>query len=261
MNRIPVRINPEDFPRVFRPLISQCPVFDSSCSPQARVYYLDTSGGLFLKRSGPGTLKAEAEMTDYLSRKGLAPEVLIYESAQEDWLLTQALAGEDCTHPMYLAQPERLCDSTAAFLRTLHEISPEDCPVPMRTRSYMETVRNNYGAGLGDLDLFSDHWKFASVQEAWNLVQAQSHLLKNDTLIHGDYCLPNVMMDNWRFSGLIDVGSGGVGDRHIDLFWGVWTLFYNLGTHRYTDRFLDAYGREAVAPEMLRLVAACEVFG
>ena len=59
----------------------------------------------------------------------------------------------------------------------------------------------------------------------------------------------------------MDVGCGGVGDRHIDLFWGVWTLSFNLKTDRYRDRFLDAYGRDRVDETALKIVAAAEVFG
>ena len=69
------------------------------------------------------------------------------------------------------------------------------------------------------------------------------------------------MLDNWRFSGFIDLDNGGVGDRHIDIFWGIWTLQFNLGTNEYASRFIDAYGRERVDKDMLRLVAACESFG
>ena len=85
--------------------------------------------------------------------------------------------------------------------------------------------------------------------------------LKSDTLLHGDYCLPNIMLENWRFTGFIDLGRGGIGDRHIDLFWGAWTLEFNLHTDKYGSRFLDAYGRDRVEEEMLRVVAAAEVFG
>ena len=70
-----------------------------------------------------------------------------------------------------------------------------------------------------------------------------------------------IMLDNWNFSGFIDLGAAGIGDRHMDLFWGIWSLGFNLKTDRYRDRFLDAYGREDVEPELLRVVAACEVFG
>jgi kanamycin kinase len=69
------------------------------------------------------------------------------------------------------------------------------------------------------------------------------------------------MLDDWRFSGFIDLGNGGVGDRHIDLFWGAWTLWFNLKTDRYRDRFLDAYGRDKIDAPMLKIVAAAEVFG
>ena len=57
----------------------------------------------------------------------------------------------------------------------------------------------------------------------------------------------------------IDLGCGGVGDRHIDILWGIWTLKFNLGTGKYADRFMDAYGKEMIDPEMLRMVAAMEM--
>lgn len=85
--------------------------------------------------------------------------------------------------------------------------------------------------------------------------------LKTDTLLHGDYCLPNIMLDDWRFSGFIDLGNGGVGDRHVDLFWGIWSLQFNLKTDRYRDRFLDVYGLEMVNEEMFPIISAFEVFG
>jgi kanamycin kinase len=69
------------------------------------------------------------------------------------------------------------------------------------------------------------------------------------------------MLDDWRFAGFIDVGNGGVGDRHVDLFWGAWTLAFNLGTDAYRNRFFDAYGRDKIEEEKLRIVSAAEVFG
>ena len=85
-------------------------------------------------------------------------------------------------------------------------------------------------------------------------------MLRCDVLLHGDYCLPNILLDDWRFSGFIDVGSGGIGDRHIDLFWGIWSLEFNLKTDKYRGRFLDAYGREDVCEALFPLIGAMEVF-
>ena len=85
--------------------------------------------------------------------------------------------------------------------------------------------------------------------------------LKSDVLIHGDYCLPNIMLDSWHLSGYIDVGNGGVGDRHIDLFWGAWTLNFNLKTDKFRDLFFDAYGRDMIDGLALRVIEAAEIFG
>ncbi|MDR1755013.1 MAG: hypothetical protein LBR74_08980 [Eubacterium sp.] len=66
--------------------------------------------------------------------------------------------------------------------------------------------------------------------------------------------------DDWRFSGFINLDSGGVGDKHVDIFWGG-SLWFNLKTDKYRERFLDAYGRDMINNDMFRVIAACEVFG
>ena len=98
------------------------------------------------------------------------------------------------------------------------------------------------------------------MEEAWQEAETNGIYLQNDALLHGDYCLPNIILNHWKFSGFIDLDSAGIGDRHIDLFWALWTLNYNLKTNQYFHRFLDAYGRDKVTPEKLRTVAALETF-
>jgi kanamycin kinase len=262
MKRKEVAFCPEMFPEELRSFVSRYSLFDSSCSKEARVWMLEGSERFFLKSAAAGTLKTEADMTRYFHSKGLGAEVLNYLSAEQDWLLTRAIPGEDCTFPKYWDDPKRLCDTTATLLRQLHEESTEGCPVTDRCSTYLANARRGYEAGYCELDLFPEqNWSFSSAEEAWKLVAENGNDLKNDTLLHGDYCLPNIMLDNWKFTGFIDVGRGGVGDRHIDIFWGVWTLYFNLKTNAYDNRFLDAYGRDKIQPELLRTVAALETFG
>jgi kanamycin kinase len=64
---------------------------------------------------------------------------------------------------------------------------------------------------------------------------------KGHVLIHGDYCLPNVLVEDGRLSALIDLGGAGLGNPEDDLAAGVWTLQYNFGPGLARD-FLDAYG-------------------
>lgn len=258
------RISPSlaDYPAPFHALLTGAAVYDSSCSPEARVVYIEKDGGYYLKRAAKGCLQTEAIMTRYFHAKDLGAEVVDYRSEGEyDWLLTTRMMGEDCTHESVLSRPEWLCDTIATQLRALHELDTSDCPIQNRTATYLSTVDRNFRTGCYDTAEFPDNWGFASAREAIDVVHKNRHLLRSDVLIHGDYCLPNMMLHNGQFSGFIDLGNGGVSDRHIDLFWGAWTLWFNLGTDRYRERFFDAYGRDVIEPDMLRVVAACEVFG
>ncbi len=262
MNRTRTNLDLAAFPEGIQPYLRGADVYDSSCSEEARVYFIDRDGGLFLKRYAAGLLKAEAVMTAYYHSLGLSAEVLSYTAAERyDYLLTRRIPGEDCTHRMYREEPERLCDVLGEQLRKLHEIEAADCPVKDRADTYKASVIRGLGRGKYEPELFRGMWEFSSEREAREAAEQGLPLLKSEVLIHGDYCLPNVILDNWKFSGFIDVGGGGIADRHIDILWGIWTLNFNLGTVRWSGRFMDAYGREAIDRDMLRCVAAMETVG
>lgn len=261
MERKPVIIDPMQFPVSVQEILNGAAVYDSSCSPAARVWFIDREEGFYLKKADWGTLEREAKLAAYFHEKGLTAQVLTYEQNTADWLLTRAVPGEDCIHKQYLDDPVRLCDTLAILLRQLHETDFAGCPVPDRTGEYIAAVAENHRLKKWDDSLFPDNWGYRSADEAWAVVEEFSGELKNDVLIHGDYCLPNVILDNWNFSGFIDLGAAGIGDRHMDLFWGLWSLNYNLNSDAYRERFLDVYGKDGFEPEILRAITAFEVFG
>lgn len=247
------------FPGQFAPLTGY-DVYDSSCSRAARVYYIDCDGGYYLKTAPKGTLAREAALTRYFAGMQMGAQVLAYESLDADWFLTRKVAGEDCLHAMYTSDPRRLCDVTAELLRRLHDTDPAGCPVANHTAEYLAHAQRVWQNKSYDAALFPDNWGYATPEEAWRVVEENHKYLKADTLLHGDYCLPNIILDNWHFSGFIDLDSAGVGDRHVDLFWGLWSLWFNLKTDAYRERFLDVYGRQDVQEELFRVIAAIEVF-
>ncbi len=260
MRKTPVKPNIAEYPDVFRAILSNNDVFDSSCSDAARVLFIDSESGLYLKRSSIGTLSREAEMTRFFSKIKLAPEVIEYISDEKfEYLLTSAARGEDATHEMYLAYPSRLCDMLAESMRLLHETDASGCPVRDRMSDYFEFAEKQYRTGHFDPSHMKNNTK--SADGIWKFAEERRHLLFSDTLIHGDFCLPNVIYNGTKFSSFIDVGNGGIGDRHVDLYWASWSLSYNLKTDRFTDRFFDAYGRDRINADALDAVEAFESFG
>lgn len=261
MIRRPISPDLSRFPEILHPFFSGATVYDSSCSPEANVYFLDKKDGLYVKTAAAGTLKSEAEMTAFFHQKGLSAEVLAYESADRDYLVTRAIPGEDCIHPQYLDDPQRLSETLGILLRQLHETDPTGCPAADRTAAFLSTAKENRDLGMWHPSRLAESMNHYSTDDAWATAQQFAGALRSDTLIHGDYCLPNVMLNHWNFSAFIDVGQSGIGDRHMDLYWGCWSLNYNLKDCHWCSRFLDAYGRDHFDPEILKAISAFEAFG
>ena len=261
MLKTPINLDLNILPLELATFIGNKKAYDSSCSPEARVYFIEKDNGYYLKRAPKGALQREVEVTEFFYKNGLGTNVLSYVSAEFDWMLSEKVPGEDCTFKLYLDNPKKLCDTISTLLRSLHETDFSSCPIADRTGEYIKTVLDNYKSGEYDKSAFPDSFGYRSAEEAFAVANENMKFLKSDTLIHGDYCLPNIMLNDWKFSKFIDLGNGGVGDRHIDIFWGIWTLYFNLKTDRYTSRFIDGYGRDKIEPDLLKTVAACEVFG
>lgn len=240
--------------------IGNAPIFESSGESGARTVYIDRDGGAYLKISACGTLLRSSQLQTYFSKYKLSSPVIRYLSTDRDYLMTAPIKGDDGLSKRYLAEPERLSEVFGQSLRLLHEVDAADCPINDRmselthmagTSSFLQT----------HLDHIADYIGIANADTSLEEIAASSGLLKNDALIHGDYCLPNIILNNWGFEGFIDVADGGLGDRHYDLAWGLWTLNRNLNSSKYGQRFLDAYGRDCIDKDRLRicgLLAAME---
>lgn len=261
MNLKPITVNIDEYPERLHKYLRGAKLYDSSCSSNAKVIFIDKDDGYFLKIGVVADLDREYEMTRYFHSKGLAANVVEYVfDISHDYLITEKMHGDDCTAMKYLEQPKRLCDTIAERLAFLHSLDYTGCPVPNYSERYLFHAEQNYIAKRYDASLFPDNWGYSTPEKAYAVVKSKGHLLQTDTLLHGDYCLPNIILADWLFSGFIDLDSGGVGDRHIDLFWGAWSLNFNLKTDKYRQRFFDAYGRDKVNEEVLQVIAACEVF-
>ena len=204
------------FPAEILPFLKGAVLYDSSCSEEAKVYFSDKDRGYFIKTAAQGTLENEATMTGYFHSKGLSSEVCLYLKSESDYLITKKINGKDGTDECYLSDPVRLCKVFAETLVCLHQTDFSGCPLKSKS------------SGLVTDPVYT-------------------------ALIHGDYCLPNIMLDDFRFTGLVDLDYAGIGDPHRDISSALWTLNHNLRTDKYNDLFLDCYGREKIDFKQLKL--------
>lgn len=219
MKKAEIKININDFPREIHYIFKNASIYDSSSHPTMTVLY--SSNEYYIKIAEKDSLENEVKMARLFERNGIGVEVVSYISDIKDYMVTRPAKGYDCTH--YLDNPERLCEAIAEAMKYLHGRPIADIPVSSCMEMY------------GDLSF-----------------------IKQDTFIHGDFCLPNLILNDWKLDAFIDVGFAGIGDRHIDIYWVLWSLNHNLKTDKYTDYFLDLYGKGNYDKDILKKVAEIE---
>ena len=240
-------------PQIVSDWIDNAALTDTSGHSGDKTYFVDRMPPAYLKISPKGKFARAAMMQRYWASKGLSGDVLLYHSDNRDYIAVAPVPGKNGIAPEHLAEPEKLSRVFGASLRKLHDTPCEDCPVDLlaallneaQTRAFQQWPMDDLRPFIGE----------ASTDAAREEVAANAHLLKRDALVHGDYCLPNIMLQNWQLTGFIDIAEGGIADRHYDLAWGLWTIMYNLKDKQYGEMFLNAYGRDAIDPARLRICA------
>lgn len=241
------------FPEKVLPYLADAELFDSSCHSDATVIY--SSKGYFIKTAPKYSLSREYEAANILYDASLGVRVCGYISGEKDHLITEKAPGSDLTH--YTEDPEYVCGVLLSAMKKLHSTEPVYSMV-----SKAQTVYENAAAAgsenrnIREIDEF---FGIKSYEDAIKTISLNRGILKRDTFIHGDFCLPNVLTDEAGTITVIDAAYSGTGDRHIDLYWAAWSLWFNTGDMKWAERFLSMYGRQNISFEKLRYIASAEI--
>lgn len=223
---------------------------------RAAVWRVERDGVVvaYLKRTAPddeadpwaGGATAEAGRLAWLSGRAPVAEVLVrhVDDAGAGWLLTAALPGSDATDLVHHGDPERLVAALARGLRRWHDELPVDaCPFDTRLDVRLAGARQRIAAGRVDADDFEPLHRGRSPEELLAIIESLRPDDEDLVVVHGDPCLPNVLLHRGAVIGWVDVGRSGVADRHLDLAVAARSIARNLGGHA-VGPFFDAYGVE-----------------
>lgn len=253
MKKKEISIQRSDFPVELQPFLSGEQFWETTSNPETPVIFCEPD--FYIKQAPKGKLAQEAAMATLFARRGLGPAVELYFSGSKDYLVTHAVQGESLLH--YQNDPVRLCEALAHALHILHDQPAMDVPLSSAQQFYMHSPK--LPPSQLNTRMRLERFPVTTPGEAFALAAILEQHLYADTLIHGDACLPNIFLKDWKFSSFIDCAQSGLGNRHIDLYWALWSLQFNLKTPQYSDTLLDAYGRKGIDTELLRAISAMEM--
>ena len=161
------------------------------------------------------------EVMRWLENRLPVPKVLCYEcDSERQYLLMSRMPGKMACDAYYLERPRELAARLAEAIRMLWSIDVSDCPRQRSIDVELEEARNRVEKRLVNMAKVepSTFGKggFRDPEELLYWLE-DNRPEYEPVLSHGDFCLPNILIDGGKISGLVDLGDTGIGDKWRDL--------------------------------------------
>lgn len=156
------------------------------------------------------------KMMEWLKEKIPVPEVICHEIFNnKSYLLMSKIKGKMSCDEYYLDQSENLLKILSEVLNSLWEIDISDCPRIKDIDNKLKEARMRVENGLINLKEF-DNSEFKNPEEL--LLWLENNKPNYEPVLsHGDFSLPNIILDGDRLSGIIDLNDSGISDKWYDI--------------------------------------------
>ncbi len=197
-------------------------------------------------------LAGEAARLEWLGRYLPVPRVLkCAASPGETWLAMTAVPGITAFEWLE-ANPGRQREAVTTIadrLRALHAIPTDVCPFDSTYPLRLVEARRRMETGLVDVSQFDGEHEGWMPEQVWDELTALPAFTPDLVVTHGDCTLDNILIEDGRVTGCIDLGLAGIADRWQDLA----ILWSDLGEFDadLQQHFLTAYG--IAEPDRLKI--------
>ena len=163
-------------------------------------------------------LLSEKQRLDWLQAKLPVPKVLAYaEDHTSAFLLVSAIRGSDAASLTDEMPSKDVVGLLASGLRMIHEIPTDERPFDTSLDKEIERSKFNVDNGLVDETDFDDERMGRSAEALFRKLLSTRPGHEDLVFTHGDYCLPNVLIDCHEIAGFVDWSRAGVADRYKDI--------------------------------------------
>ena len=163
----------------------------------------------------------EKEVMLWLKGRLPVPDVICHEIYNgRSYLLMSKLPGVMACDESYLKRPQELTEILAAGLKMLWQTDISKCTYNFSLNKKLEMARYNVEHDLVDVDnVEPDTFGEKGFQSPEHLLDWLKHNRPEEDIVlsHGDFCLPNIFIEDGKIRGFLDLGKTGCADRYQDI--------------------------------------------
>ncbi len=160
-----------------------------------------------------------------------------------DYLLLSAIPGTVASDDAYKTNMPKLIEQLSTELRMIHELPIDRCPFDATLPTKIELAKVKVADGLVNENDFDQSCLGRTAADLFDELLEAVPDDEDLVFTHGDYCLPNILLQDWRLSGFIDWGQAGVADRYQDIALMARSVESNFG-YQWVSVLFEACGIE-----------------
>jgi len=226
----------------------------------SQVFHIGHGYLKIVPRASLMNLRAEKDRMLWLQGRLPVPEVYYYGADEQyEYLYMSEIPGVMACDQIFRDDMPELIDLLAEALHMMHAVDITDCPFDQRLSYRLNLAHQGVLQGrIAEKEIMARYPDLTPATLYEHLVRVRP-AEEDLVLAHGDFCLPNILLDRERHcvSGFIDLEYAGVADRYRDLERACWSLGYNF-SREWIPALAKAYGLEEVDQEKMTFYAQLE---
>lgn len=213
---------------------------DHSCNADVYYFYHVKEGNCYFLKKHAKLAKHESLkeklVIDWLQGKLPVPQVIsLAEDDEYYYTLLSAMPGIPAHKLIGSTKPYELIRLLVPVMKQIHGVPIQDCPFDETISVKLNRIRQCKEQGFLRSDMYHKNAERRADKDLQYLLKNRPSE-ENLVFTHGDFCLPNFLVEDGKLTAILDLGEAGICDCYMDICTIAITLCYN---YKCFERFFE----------------------
>lgn len=208
-------------------------------------------GNNFVVKIQTQSLQNEYLNYQFLQEKVPVPHIHFYQTwHNQDVLCMTQVKGKVLGDCIGVLEDTEIVRRYAHALKQLHEIPILNAPILQSTQQKVMEAGIRVTNQLVDIEDLEEENQEIGITDLYKKLCANIPQKADLVFTHGDYCFDNLLFDDTKLTGFIDIGRGGIADKYQDIALAVRSIRGEL-SEELLPLFFETYGISEISREKI----------